>query len=262
MTTPLATYLPQLRDAVASSSRVVLLLDFDGTLAPLVQRPELAALPQPTRAALTALQSSPRVTLAFISGRALADLRSRVGLNAIYAGNHGLEIEGPGLDFHGVDLIQSTEVLRAVSAKLAEKLHAIPGAQVEDKQSSLSVHYRNVDPSLAPRVKQITQSVTASYTNFVVLHEGKLVIEVRPRVDWHKGKAAEWILQQIASPAPLIIAMGDDRTDEDIFRSVPDSISIKVGEGPTSARFRVGDPGEVGRVLELIREAVSCRATV
>lgn len=256
MTTPLAEYLPQLRASVTAAQHIALLLDFDGTLAPLVQRPELAILPRNTCEALTALHASPRVTLAFISGRALADLRSKVGLDAIYAGNHGLEIEGPGLHFPGVDLTHAEAALRSISASLEEKLQTIPGAHVEDKQSSLSVHYRNVDPPLVSRFLQITQSVTEPFTDSIALHEGKLVVEIRPRVDWNKGRAAEWILRQLALPAPLILSAGDDRTDEDIFRCVPESVSIKVGEGPTAARFRAQDPDEVSRMLELVLSSI------
>ncbi|MFT4114010.1 trehalose-phosphatase [Silvibacterium sp.] len=257
MTAPLVDHLPLLREAVTSASHIVLLLDFDGTLAPLVQRPEIAELPEATRAALTALHASPRVTLAFISGRALDDLRSRVGLDAIYAGNHGLEIEGPGLAFDGVDLTRAGEAIRTISVQLSEKLQAVPGAQVEDKQSSLSVHYRNVDPALVSRVLHITQSVTGVFLDLVALHEGKMVIEVRPRVDWNKGKASEWILSRFPAPSPLSIAMGDDRTDEDIFLTPPVTISIKVGEGPTAAGFRAKDPAEVCTVLEMIRGIVT-----
>ncbi|HEU0053988.1 MAG TPA: trehalose-phosphatase, partial [Longimicrobium sp.] len=90
---------PGWADAWRKTGRLILLLDFDGTLAPIVDRPELAAMPERTRAALERLMVMDGVEVAIVSGRGMADARERAGIPGIaYAGNHGMEIHGPGID--------------------------------------------------------------------------------------------------------------------------------------------------------------------
>src|SRR5437667_6410247 len=98
MTQPLFNHLPRIASEVESAGNLLIFLDFDGTLAPVVNDPTLASIPPETLRTLTSLAGLEKVSLAIISGRALADLKARVGLpNLIYAGNHGLEISGPGM---------------------------------------------------------------------------------------------------------------------------------------------------------------------
>jgi trehalose 6-phosphate phosphatase len=241
---------------VASSRRILLLLDFDGTLAPIVERPELAKLPEETRSLLLALNVEPRVTVAIISGRSLADLRRHVGLETIYAGNHGLEIEGRGLTFQSPDISSARPVLAKFASELGGRMTAIHGAFIENKGPTLSVHYRAVEDAQVPLVLNAVESVYAQYARLLEVHHGKKVLEIGPRVGWNKGEAARWILKQFGQEGVLAVCAGDDRTDEDIFKALPDSISIKVGEGATAARYRVLGPLELHGVLQTIYAAV------
>lgn len=246
---------------MASSRRILLLLDFDGTLAPIVERPELAKLPEETRSLLLALNVEPRVIVAIISGRSLADLRQHVGLETIYVGNHGLEIEGRGLTFQSPDISSARPVLAKFASELGGRITAIHGAFIENKGPTLSVHYRAVEDAQVPLVLNAVKSVYAQYARLLEVHHGKKVLEIGPRVGWNKGEAARWILKQFGQEGVLAVCAGDDRTDEDIFKALPDSISIKVGEGATAARYRVRGPLELHGVLQTIYAAV-CDANI
>ena len=129
-----------------SAEHVLLLVDFDGTLTPIVDRPELTVLPAETRGLLRALVRNPRYTVGIVSGRAMADLKDKVNVEGIiYAGNHGLEIEGFGSSFLEPVAEEMRPFLQMLYRALSATLRGIKGAFVEDKGLTLSVHYRSVD---------------------------------------------------------------------------------------------------------------------
>jgi len=245
------------RDAWRRTGRLVLLLDFDGTLAPIVERPELAAMPDETRRALDRLLARPGVEAAIVSGRGLADARERAGIPGIaYAGNHGMEIRGPGIDRVHPEAAAARPVLERAAAGLRAALDGIPGAWVEDKQLTLSVHHRQTPPGRVPEVHETVRRVAGGLEG-VHLTEGKQVLEVRPNVDWNKGKAVLFLLEQMRPPAgAAILYFGDDRTDEDAFRALAGHSSsaegVLVVEHPpehTAATSFVHTPAEVGEVF-------------
>jgi trehalose-phosphatase len=120
-------------------------MDYDGTLTPIVERPELAKLPEETCKLLQHLTTRPHFTLGIISGRALADLKALVNLKGIlYAGNHGFEIEGPGLSFISPIADEIKPLIRILRQVLNMGVSTIKGVLVEDKGVTLSVHYRQV----------------------------------------------------------------------------------------------------------------------
>lgn len=242
------------------SGRLVLLLDFDGTLAPIVPRPELAAIPPRTRAALDRLLAAPGVQAAVVSGRGMADARERAGIPGIaYAGNHGMEIEGPGLRRVHPEALAARPELEAVASALAPALGGVPGAWVEDKGLTLSVHYRQVP---ADRVAGARDAVRAAVEGRpgLRLTEGKMVLEVRPRVEWDKGRAVLFLLDHLRPPegAPVLY-LGDDTTDEDAFRALAGrggaGEGILVDPSPpasTAAKAYVRSPEEVGALFEAL----------
>ncbi|HEV2147887.1 MAG TPA: trehalose-phosphatase [Longimicrobiaceae bacterium] len=248
------------REAWRRSGRLVLLLDFDGTLAPIVERPEMAAIPEATRAALDRLLGAPGVVGAVVSGRGMADARERAGISGIaYAGNHGMEIEGP--DVHRVHpeaqaaRPQLEEVIAAVEPALAE----VPGAFVEDKGLTLSIHYRLTPEDRVERVRRVVREAVEERDD-LRLTEGKKVLEVRPRVEWDKGRAVLFLLGHLRPPegAPVLY-LGDDTTDEDAFRALSswpgDGEGVLVAERPpstTAARAYVRSPEEVGALFEAL----------
>jgi trehalose 6-phosphate phosphatase len=245
------------------TGRLVLLLDFDGTLAPIVERPELAAMPQATRDALERLRARPGVEAAVVSGRGMADARERAGiLGVAYAGNHGMEIEGPGIRRIHPEAQAARPDLELVLAHLARTLEPIAGAFVEDKGLTLSVHYRQTPPGDVPRVRDAVTAATDGRLSRLRVTEGKMVLEVRARVDWHKGRAVLFLLEQMRPPAGSpVLYLGDDRTDEDAFLALEQAGQ---GEGvivaepvptETAARSFLRSPAEVGELFAALADA-------
>jgi trehalose 6-phosphate phosphatase len=245
-----------LRARVESANHILLALDFDGTLAPITNRPEDAFVPPETASALVRLAASPGITVAILSGRSMGDLSSKVGPEFILAGNHGLEIEGGGLQF-AHDRARSLEpALENFCCRIAEMLDGIPGAWVERKGPTASVHFRQAPPELAGWIEATVRLVLRAYALCLRARAGRMVWEILPRVRWDKGKALDFIASHLGKPEPLVVCIGDDLTDEDMFRARSAAISIRVGTGQESAeQYSVDDPGEVVTVLEAVLAA-------
>jgi trehalose 6-phosphate phosphatase len=246
----------QLRTARAAAGLVLLGLDFDGTLAPIVPRPEDAALPAALRPLLHALAARPDTVIALVSGRGLRDLADRVAMPDIYyAGNHGLEIEGPGVHRVHEAARAAADLMAATARRLETELAAVAGVIVEDKGLTLSVHYRLVgDDATAGRVRDVVRACTAGAAGIRITH-GKKVVEIRPDVDWHKGRALDFLRASLTAdhPGAPTVFVGDDRTDEDAFRAVgDDGWGIIVGDPPppdTAARAALPSTAAVAEFL-------------
>lgn len=233
----------------------LLLLDYDGTLTPIVARPELAILSPEMRELLKRV--SGRFTLGIVSGRPLDDVKGLVGLDGIYyAGNHGFEISGPGVELVKPEAKRIRPVLIKLCEELREKLSNIKGAIVEDKGATASVHYRLVTEKEFERLKNIFEEAVRPHKNSGVVRitHGKKVFEIRPNVDWDKGKTVLWlsgVLDPKGERTQLYI--GDDRTDEDAFSALREKgVTILVSEKPikSNAKYFVKNVDEVKRFFE------------
>lgn len=251
----------QLRDA----RQILLFIDYDGTLTPIVDRPELAEMPEDARRLLQELARDRRCTVGIISGRALSDLKNKVGIDGIiYAGNHGLEIEGPGFSLVNPLAEEIKPILRVLSHVLRRAMGAIKGVLVEDKGLTLSVHYRQVATGEVPQVQSIFQRMVGGVQALgkVRVSRGKEVLEVRPAVAWDKGKAIKVLMKKYGKSNQrntLPVYLGDDLTDEDGFRAIAgyeNGISVFVGEDSrsTGARYYLESSPEVSRFLGLLLE--------
>lgn len=248
----------QLRQA----KHILLFSDFDGTLAPIVEQPEFAHLSESVRDILRALSRQSRFTVGIISGRALKDLKSRVGITGIlYAGNHGLEIEGPGLSFIHPFAEELRPVLHLLSQVLTKALKPLTGVFVEDKGLSLSIHYRQTGKTEEKECESTFERVVhvPRVLNKIRITSGKKVYEVRPCVTWDKGKAISMLLakyNKVDDWTTVPIFLGDDLTDEDGFKVIHkhNGISIFIGEPqPGSvARYFLHSTSEVEEFLRLI----------
>ena len=251
---------PQVRRQVNQAGHILLLLDYDGTLTPLAPRPELAVLAEDTRRAVSRLHRRERYTVGLVSGRGLADLMGMVDLpGLIYAGNHGLEITGPGLEFIHPAADEWRAELAGLVKALEDRLGGYEGALVEGKGLTLSVHYRLTPGELRPGLEADFMAAVAELRSAgrARVTRGKEVLEVRPAVDWDKGKA----IARIAAEFPagtLPVFFGDDLTDEDGFAAVAElgGVSVLVGPArqPTRAAYRVDSPREVAETLTLLAD--------
>ena len=256
---------PAVADRISLSAHVLLCFDYDGTLTPIVDTPEAALLPEETRDLLRSLSRHPRYRLAIISGRSLREIRSMVGINGlIYAGNHGLEMDGNSLPFIHPAARASRSVIEESARKLHRGLAGIAGVRIEDKGLSLSIHFRLVKPEDLDLTLSIVRGITHGPVERgeVKVSAGKKVVEIRPPVDWDKGKIVDRLAREIGreeSAGPLLtIYTGDDRTDEDAFRAIGDSgVTIRVGGAnvQSSARYYLEDVARVrifmNKLLEL-----------
>jgi trehalose 6-phosphate phosphatase len=254
---------PEVAQRLKSARQVLFLSDYDGTLTPIVDRPELADLPESSKQLLQTLAHRHHFTVGIISGRALSDLKDRVGIGSIiYAGNHGLEIEGPGISFVNPLAEEVKPVLRLIHQVLSKALATVRGALVEDKGLTLSVHYRMVEEDRSHEVRNIFEGIIAMARSLrkVRVTSGKKVYEVRPAVDWDKGKAIALLLGRYGNPKagekPLGIFLGDDLTDEDGFKMMDrhGGISIFVGEerSDSAAHYYLKSPTEVEQFLSML----------
>jgi trehalose 6-phosphate phosphatase len=233
-------------------------LDFDGTLAAIERRPDAATIPEPTREAVAALTDESGVEVAVVSGRELADVRERVGLDGAvsYAGNHGLELHADEYEVHPAasDAEDDIETLCDV---LADRLAEVDGVIVENKGVTATVHHRLVDEEAVPTVVETVESLVASRDD-VRLTTGKDVLELRPAVEWDKGEAVRDLYDRLVPDGEdwLPMYLGDDTTDEAAFAVLDDTgLGVKVGEDPdTGAPYRVDDPEAVREVLRWLGE--------
>lgn len=208
----------------------LLFLDFDGTLSPIVEHHEDAVISEEMRELVHDL--SKKFPVAVVSGRGLADVKKRVGLPEIYyAGSHGFEISGPkGFSRDHEEAVKVVPVFEEIEPILREKLKHIEGVDFERKKFTLAVHYRQVQEQLEPKVHEIVSEVLKDHPQ-VLPAGGKKVIEIRPAIDWDKGKAVEFLKKEIsADENPFSVYLGDDVTDEDAFGYVSNGIGILVGE--------------------------------
>jgi trehalose 6-phosphate phosphatase len=248
---------PEVVEQVRQAKKILFLSDFDGTLSPIVEKPELAVMSDETRLLLQTLTHEHRFTIGIISGRALNDLKEKVDLDGIiYAGNHGFEIEGPGISFVNPLVDEIRPLFRILRRILVLTFSSIKGVFIEDKGITLSVHYRQVEDYQAADVEHLVKKVLDSPMSRGLFNitKGKKVFDFRPAINWDKGKAIKLIMKRYGKGGRhsglLVIYLGDDRTDEDGFQVIEkygNGLSVFVGETPTntSARYQLSSTDEV-----------------
>jgi len=231
--------------------RLALFFDYDGTLTPIVRRPELATLSDGMRSLLRDLAK--HVTVAIVSGRDLADVRGMVELDDLYyAGSHGFDVVGPGSVRMQQELARGyIPDLDEAERELEDRLEEIDGAWVERKKFAIAVHFREATEGDAERVERIVAAVRDDHPR-LRRKSGKKIFELQPDVPWDKGRAVRWLLEQLdlAGPDVLAVYVGDDVTDEDAFEALAnDGLGIRVGspDEPTHAAYYLRDTDDLER---------------
>lgn len=235
--------------------KVFLFLDFDGTLSPIVNNPSEASISREMKN--TVEQCAEAFHVAIVSGRDLNDLRERIRINdIIYAGSHGFRIKGPeGLKMKHRKSQEIIPDLVDIASDLKDEIgEKISGVYVERKTFAIAVHYRNVDERLLPDIEHAIRKILKKYPDMKT-GTGKKIIEIKPALDWNKGRAVEWILESLGlkdDPGIMPMYIGDDITDEDAFRSIYfKGIGILVGHHGkhSAAHYRLKNVDEVSAFL-------------
>uniref|UniRef100_A0ACD5UCU1 Uncharacterized protein n=2 Tax=Avena sativa TaxID=4498 RepID=A0ACD5UCU1_AVESA len=252
--------------ASAQGKKIALFLDYDGTLSPIVNDPEKAFMSPEMRAAVKNVARF--FPTAIVSGRSRDKVFEFVKLKELYyAGSHGMDILVPSADSKSktkddreAKLFQPAReflpMIIEVNKSLVEATRSIKGANVENNKFCVSVHYRNVDKKDWKLVAELVDNVLKDFPRLKVT-TGRRVLEVRPVIDWDKGKAVEFLLQSLRLDDPesvLPIYIGDDRTDEDAFKVLLErncGYGILVSQVPkeTEAFYSLTSPSEVMEFL-------------
>ncbi|KAG6657538.1 probable trehalose-phosphate phosphatase H isoform X1 [Carya illinoinensis] len=256
----------QIIDA-SKGKQIVMFLDYDGTLSPIVDDPDRAFMSDAMRKTVRKLATC--FPTAIVSGRCRDKVYSFVRLAELYyAGSHGMDIIGPakGSKYkevgsgRGVQFQAASKFLRMIDEvyeQLVEKTKATPGAQVEHNKFCVSVHFRRVEEKKWNELAQQIRSVLKEYPK-LRLTQGRKVLEIRPTIKWDKGKALEFLLESLGfadctNVFPVYI--GDDWTDEDAFKILRErgqGFGILVSKFPkeTSASYSLQEPDEVMEFLK------------
>ncbi len=234
----------------------VFFFDFDGTLARIEETPGKVKFRPVARSIVEELARN--YTVGIISGRALPEIKKLVGIRGIfYSGNHGVEIEGPGIRFVEKKSAGSVKFIDSLDARIRKRLKRY-GAIIQPKKYSIAVHYRTVEPRLVRGLLDDLEAITgpALKAGKIKLQPGKKVVEIKAPVEWDKGKAVEKILRKTGRHGRVFF-FGDDMTDEYGFQKVNEmkGVSVFIGspERQTTAGYSLDSPaaliGELARFL-------------
>lgn len=261
----------------AKGKKIALFLDYDGTLSPIVDNPDRAFMSSTMRTAVRNVAK--HFPTAIISGRCRDKVSEFVGLTELhYAGSHGMDIMGPvresesnsdlpnsirSTDKQGKEVIlfqpasEFLPMIDEVFRSLVENTNDIKGAKVENNKFCVSVHYRLVDEQMWSVIAEIVHDIIKGYPRLKLTY-GRKVLEIRPVIDWNKGKAVEFLLESLGlsnCDDVLPIYVGDDKTDEDAFKVLKEGnlgYGILVSSVPkeTNASYSLKDPSEVKDFLK------------
>ncbi|HVL66611.1 MAG TPA: trehalose-phosphatase [Vicinamibacterales bacterium] len=240
----------------AGGKRLLVLLDFDGTLTEFDPDPDAVRLPDQRRELIERLRQ--RAVVGIVSGRRLDDVRQKCGLadGLIVAGMHGLEIEAFGERFVHPDLAAAREAVGGAAAALRELAAPLDGAFVEDKEYSVVVHFRESGPEAQKAAVDGFAKIAEPHVERGRLRvmRGSCVLELLPNIDWNKGHAVRWIRERAEhrhGPC-FVVYVGDDVTDQDAFAAIEEhGFPIAASERVT-ANARLDGPAEVERFLRAL----------
>ena len=227
---------------------ILIASDFDGTLCPIANRPEDVRVAPQMLDVLTRLAVREGTVLAVITGRSLADISTHLPLNAVFAGNHGLEIQGYGVHFEHPRGSLLRPELDEICARMGEVIEPWPGAWVENKGLTATIHFRNVECGYQDALVDSVTTEAMRFNSRFRVRAGKKALEICPKVDFNKGTALNFIKEKFG-PFKECICLGDDQTDEDMFQANSSPWNFKVGPGASAAQFRLTDVQSVEAFL-------------
>lgn len=257
----------ELVDGFRKNKILSLFFDYDGTLTPIVEKPQSAKLSLSTRRLLEQLRGLDCFKVAIISGRSLPELKRLVGIGGIiYAGNHGMELEGPKLRFINPTARYLKIPIEKINRSLCKVVKNYKGVIVENKGLTLSIHYRLVkNERTVDKIFKVLNDIIRSYKyrKIIKVTHGKKVFEIRPNIRWDKGRIIQWLIARYRfvhkNSTILPIYLGDDLTDEDAFKALGNNgITVFVGnpKSDSHARFYLEN---IVSVREFLRRLIELR---
>ena len=239
-----------------AGTRLIVLSDYDGTLADFHVDPTIPRPSKRTRELLCRLADRQDMSMGIVSGRRIADLRTRTQLTSrVYlAGLHGMEIEVGQRRWQHPDLETAREDVRDLNERLEAVRRQVPGMILEDKHASVAVHVRGVDASRREQALALADESAAEWVGSGRLRRltGNLVLEFLPNVACHKGDATRWIARDVeerTGETTWVVFVGDDVTDEDAFAAIERGVSVLVGSRNSAATYQLGSIAEVNALL-------------
>ncbi len=258
MAPSLAAHWARVAAQVRSANRVVLFLDFDGTLVDIVPLPNLVRVKPAARRLLRRLARHPRVTVVMISGRRRFELQRHVGIPGIrYFGLYGWERSDRS------PLPKSARTaLRLARSRVAPYLASVPDAWIEDKGFSFSVHLLEVSQDAQRRARRKLRVLLRPFRKHLRLIQTLRDVEVVPLCIQGKGHAVQQFLAQPAYRGALPFYFGDDLSDEAAFAAIGKGVSVLVGAArPTRARHSVRNPAAAAAALAMLEAALAGSAS-
>ena len=255
---PLFSNLRHILPRIKKSDRILLFLDYDGTLTPIVKRPGDAILSKRARATLKALSNNKKAVISVVTGRVLCQIKKLIRLKGIYyAGCHGLEFKKRNKGSMQPVAKKSKKTIRAIKKRLIRGLKGISSYEIEDKGIILALHYRRVKRRDLARLRKVFREATAPYNKRIKIAKGKKVFEVRPPVDWDKGRYCQGLLKAVRRKGERIlpIYIGDDVTDEAAFKALKSkgiTVFVKGEKKSSLAEYYVDSVREVIKFLDIL----------
>jgi trehalose 6-phosphate phosphatase len=249
--------LTAIQDAVRSARSVLVAVGLDATICSLTDKPDLGYTSGRTATALQRLAATRNVILAVLSGGSIANLRSTMGVDAVFAGSDGLEISGKGFNFIHPEAERLAPQMHDVCRGVEEVLAPWPGAWVDDKRLTATVHVRNCAVDDWNCIRDAIRSVVRPIDDLFCLRGGRAAFEISPRIGWNKGSALKYIERELAMEDALTVCVGDDDTDEPMFHAVVNGISVRVGaSGESDALYTLPDTAALTDHLHSIADTL------
>jgi trehalose 6-phosphate phosphatase len=244
--------------------RPAVFLDYDGTLTPIVDRPEDARISESMREAVRGLAR--RCTVCVVSGRDRPVVQELMGVDdLVVAGSHGFDIWSPQEGTLEHEAAAGFEdLIDTVQARVREDVGGIEGVLIEPKKASVAVHYRLVPDDQRSKVHASVDSLLAQHPDELKVTPGKMVYELQPKLDWDKGRAVLYLLEALRLDREDVVPLylGDDITDEHAFQALKDNRGVgvfvgdpgdpEVGSRTTAADFVLASVEEVERFLDAL----------
>jgi trehalose-phosphatase len=250
-------YKRSVKEALFGKEKVIFFLDYDGTLTPIVERPDMAKISDAMRDTVKKLAE--KFPVSIVSGRMREDVQNLVGIEGLfYAGSHGFDIKGPDFEVIQPKAKEVIPLVEKIIVDLHTQLDKIEGAIIEAKKFSVAVHYRMVEEgSQVVKIKGIVDSIIAENKKDLRLLSGKKVFELLPNMEWDKGKAIRWIVKsmKVDWQNTSVVYIGDDTTDEFAFSAIRTrgtGILVSSIDKNSLAHFKLNSPNQARELFEQI----------